>query len=142
MNYPWTEGPGTGKINGAEGIRTPDPLVANEVLSQLSYSPLKFLRSKNFASSVTLILYLGLARRINAKQEFCFERLKFPSKARKFYSLRYLKILYSVSKEKTIRIAKQRILPHPNLRFFILYHPYLNNPIKKGRRQFSLRRPT
>ena len=26
-------------VNGAEGIRTPDPLVANEVLSQLSYSP-------------------------------------------------------------------------------------------------------
>jgi hypothetical protein len=24
---------------GAEGTRTPDPLIANEVLSQLSYSP-------------------------------------------------------------------------------------------------------
>jgi hypothetical protein len=26
-------------IGGAEGTRTPDPLIANEVLSQLSYSP-------------------------------------------------------------------------------------------------------
>ncbi len=29
---------------GPEGIRTPDPLVANQVLSQLSYRPIK--RSK------------------------------------------------------------------------------------------------
>jgi hypothetical protein len=36
------------KCGGAEGIRTPDPLVANEVLSQLSYSPelLKLLSSE------------------------------------------------------------------------------------------------
>ena len=27
------------KLGGAEGIRTPDPLNAIEVLSQLSYSP-------------------------------------------------------------------------------------------------------
>ena len=27
---------------GAEGTRTPDPLIANEVLSQLSYSPVPF----------------------------------------------------------------------------------------------------
>src|SRR6476620_6174668 len=31
-----TENAGRG---GAEGTRTPDPLIANEVLSQLSYSP-------------------------------------------------------------------------------------------------------
>jgi hypothetical protein len=27
-------------IGGPEGIRTPDPLVANQVLSQLSYRPI------------------------------------------------------------------------------------------------------
>jgi hypothetical protein len=32
------EGCGRGN-GGAEGTRTPDPLIANEVLSQLSYSP-------------------------------------------------------------------------------------------------------
>lgn len=31
--------PGTANIGGDEGIRTPDPLVANEVLSQLSHAP-------------------------------------------------------------------------------------------------------
>ena len=29
----------TVKIGGAEGIRTPDPLLAKQVLSQLSYGP-------------------------------------------------------------------------------------------------------
>ena len=40
---------------GAEGIRTPDPLVANEVLSQLSYSP-KILRSKLLSYSHLMFL--------------------------------------------------------------------------------------
>ena len=30
-------------VGGAEGIRTPDPLLAKQVLSQLSYSPTPFL---------------------------------------------------------------------------------------------------
>ncbi len=33
-----------GKINGARGIRTPDPYVANVVLSQLSYCPMKIIK--------------------------------------------------------------------------------------------------
>ncbi len=36
-------GCGKVKIGGAEGIRTPDPLRAKQVLSQLSYSPTCFV---------------------------------------------------------------------------------------------------
>ena len=36
------------KINGAEEDRTPDPLLAKQVLSQLSYSP-KFRLNEHFA---------------------------------------------------------------------------------------------
>ena len=36
------------KDGGDERIRTADPLVANEVLSQLSYSPKNLLRSNKF----------------------------------------------------------------------------------------------
>jgi hypothetical protein len=31
--------PKTGRVGGAEGDRTPDLLIANEALSQLSYGP-------------------------------------------------------------------------------------------------------
>ena len=33
-------GPYTMMVGGREGIRTPDPLLAKQVLSQLSYTPL------------------------------------------------------------------------------------------------------
>ncbi len=33
-------GPGEALAGGAEGTRTPDPLLAKQVLSQLSYSPM------------------------------------------------------------------------------------------------------
>ena len=32
-------------LGGDEGIRTPDPLLAGQVLSQLSYTPIKMLAS-------------------------------------------------------------------------------------------------
>ena len=38
------------KIGGRDGIRTHDPLVANQVLSQLSYTPFEAPESKLTAS--------------------------------------------------------------------------------------------
>jgi hypothetical protein len=38
---------------GAEGTRTPDPLIANEVLSQLSYSPVP-LRARSHEARTML----------------------------------------------------------------------------------------
>ena len=35
--------------SGDEGIRTPDPLLAGQVLSQLSYTPIGFLGSMQFS---------------------------------------------------------------------------------------------
>ena len=34
-------------VSGDKGIRTLDPLLARQVLSQLSYTPIKLLLSKN-----------------------------------------------------------------------------------------------
>src|SRR6185503_4749677 len=38
----------TSLFGGGEGIRTPDPMVANHVLCQLSYTPLTRFRISNF----------------------------------------------------------------------------------------------
>ena len=44
-------------FGGREGIRTPDPLLAKQVLSQLSYTPtFELLHSKIFPRSVHLAL--------------------------------------------------------------------------------------
>ncbi len=51
------------RMHGAEGIRTPDPLVANEVLSQLSYSP-------EYLVSLKVLLYHTLAGLANEKALF------------------------------------------------------------------------
>ena len=43
------ESPGwsvSGKVGGAEGDRTPDLVIANDALSQLSYSPITSQKSK------------------------------------------------------------------------------------------------
>jgi hypothetical protein len=37
----WQKSTGFGKIGGAEGDRTPDLVIANDALSQLSYGPVK-----------------------------------------------------------------------------------------------------
>lgn len=37
----WQKSAGFGKIGGAEGDRTPDLVIANDALSQLSYGPVK-----------------------------------------------------------------------------------------------------
>jgi hypothetical protein len=47
----YVSGLGPGEYGGREGIRTPDPLLAKQVLSQLSYTPTAGLsfHSKAFA---------------------------------------------------------------------------------------------
>ena len=37
------------EIGGREGIRTPDPLLAKQMLSQLSYTPVELCDSKRFS---------------------------------------------------------------------------------------------
>ena len=43
--------------SGAEGIRTPDPLLARQVLSQLSYNPMGYIL---LLSSAALVIYMHL----------------------------------------------------------------------------------
>ena len=46
-SVPWTYGFGLSTDGGDEGIRTLDPLLAGQVLSQLSYTPIFEVRSKS-----------------------------------------------------------------------------------------------
>ena len=47
--------------DGAEGIRTPDPLLARQVLSQLSYNPLGLYGLKRAFSSFRRVTPMGLS---------------------------------------------------------------------------------
>ena len=47
--------PLSGKFGGAEEDRTPDPLLAKQVLSQLSYSPLKMVGPEGFEPSTPVL---------------------------------------------------------------------------------------
>jgi hypothetical protein len=55
-NRIWGFSSGPGSSGGREGIRTPDPLLAKQVLSQLSYTPTAgtFLNSKAFVPALKL----------------------------------------------------------------------------------------
>ena len=58
--------------NGDEGIRTPDPLLARQVLSQLSYTP---------TPPWVLLLFVMICRRIISNRKWAEEDSNFRPRA-------------------------------------------------------------